>query len=112
VQGVVTVLASLNADAETRIAGLLFELHVIAPDAVDDIETNFGREIADLVAGVRQLMRFHALTFQQPQEVLRGKNAAQQAAAQIETLRKMLLAMASDMRVVLVRLASRVSTLR
>jgi len=112
VQGVVTVLASLNVDAETRIAGLLFELHVIAPDAVEDIEANFGREIADLVAGVRQLMRFHALTFQQPQEVLRGKNAAQQAAAQIETLRKMLLAMASDMRVVLVRLASRVSTLR
>jgi GTP pyrophosphokinase len=42
----------------------------------------------------------------------RGKNAAQQAMAQVETLRKMLLAMASDMRVVLVRLASCVTTLR
>ncbi|WP_034291997.1 bifunctional (p)ppGpp synthetase/guanosine-3',5'-bis(diphosphate) 3'-pyrophosphohydrolase [Herbaspirillum sp. RV1423] len=112
VQGVVGVLTALNADAETRIAGLLFELHVINLDVAAMIEERFGKEISDLVAGVRQLMRFHGLTFQQPQEVLRGKNAAQQAAAQVETLRKMLLAMASDMRVVLVRLASRVTTLR
>jgi GTP pyrophosphokinase len=41
-----------------------------------------------------------------------GKNAAQQAAAQNETLRKMLLAMATDMRVVLMRLASCAATLR
>ncbi|WP_050476739.1 RelA/SpoT family protein [Herbaspirillum rhizosphaerae] len=112
VQGVVSVLTALNVDAETRIAGLLFELHVLDLDAAALIEERFGKDITDLVAGVRQLMRFHSLTFQHPQEVLRGKNAAQQAAAQVETLRKMLLAMASDMRVVLVRLASRVTTLR
>src|SRR5450830_19415 len=112
VLGVVSVLTALNVDAETRIAGLLFELHVIDLDAAAIIEERFGKDITDLVAGVRQLMRFHGLTFQQPQEVLRGKNAAQQAAAQVETLRKMLLAMATDMRVVLVRLASRVTTLR
>ncbi len=112
VQGVVSVLTALNVDAETRIAGLLFELHVLDLDAAATIEERFGKDIADLVAGVRQLMRFHGLTFQHPQEVLRGKNAAQQAAAQVETLRKMLLAMATDMRVVLVRLASRVTTLR
>jgi GTP pyrophosphokinase len=40
------------------------------------------------------------------------KASSQQATAQVETLRKMLLAMASDMRVVLVRLASRLTTLR
>ena len=112
VEGVVTVLASLNVDAETRIAGLLFELYLVNVNIAATIEECFGKDIADLVAGVRQLMRFHGLTFQQPQEIMRGKNAAQQAAAQVETFRKMLLAMASDMRVVLVRLASRVSTLR
>jgi GTP pyrophosphokinase len=112
VQGVVSVLTALNVDAETRIAGLLFELHALDLDAAATIEDQFGKDIGDLVAGVRQLMRFHSLTFHHPQEVLRGKNAAQQAAAQVETLRKMLLAMASDMRVVLVRLASRVTTLR
>ena len=111
-EGVVTVLASLNVDAETRIAGLLFELYVINLDIAGTIEECFGKDIADLVAGVRQLMRFHGMTFANPQEVMRGKNAAQHAAAQVETLRKMLLAMASDMRVVLVRLASRVASLR
>ena len=65
------------------------------------------------MAGVRQLIRLHAQTFGQQQGIgPRGKNSAQEAGAQVETLRKMLLAMASDMRVVLVRLASRVTTLR
>ena len=37
----------------------------------------YGKEIAELVGNVRQLMRFHSLSFQpQNQEVLRGKNAA------------------------------------
>jgi GTP pyrophosphokinase len=112
VQGVVDVLAALNVDAETRIAGLLFELYIVDLDIAATIEERFGKDIADLVAGVRQLMRFHGLSLQQPKEVMRGKNAVQQAAAQVETLRKMLLAMATDMRVVLVRLASRVTTLR
>jgi GTP pyrophosphokinase len=113
VLSVVTVLTALNVDVETRLAGLLFELKMIHPEFDEQLEERFGRETADLVGGVRQLMRFHSLTFQAPQqEVLRGKHAAQQAASQVETLRKMLLAMASDMRVVLVRLASRVATLR
>lgn len=110
---VASVLTALNADAQTRIAGLLFEAQMLHPELEEKWEDRFGKEITDLVGGVRQLMRFHSLTFQPPQqEVLRGKNAAQQAAAQVETLRKMLLAMASDMRAVLVRLASRVATLR
>jgi GTP pyrophosphokinase len=112
VLGVVSILTALNVDADTRIAGLLFELYVVDLDVAATIEERYGKNIADMVAGVRQLMRFHGLTSQQPKEVMRGKNAAQQAAAQVETLRKMLLAMATDMRVVLVRLASRVSTLR
>jgi GTP pyrophosphokinase len=106
-----TVLALLNADADTRIASLLFELPALDPATAAGIEERFGTEIADLVAGIRQLMRLHEQTFGQ-QEVARGKNASQQAAEQLETLRKMLLSMASDMRVVLVRLASRVTTLR
>jgi GTP pyrophosphokinase len=110
-ESVATILASLKTDADTRIAGLLFELPLFDPKAADVIESRFGKEIAELVGGIRQLMRLHELTFSQ-QEVARGKNAAQQAGAQVETLRKMLLAMASDMRVVLVRLASRVTTLR
>ncbi|MGS0742199.1 HD domain-containing protein, partial [Glaciimonas sp. GG7] len=111
-QGVASVLALLNTDVETRIAGLLFELPLMDPAHAVLIEQRFGKEISDLVTGIRQLMRLHGFTFALPQEVMRGKNAAQQAATQVETLRKMLLAMASDMRVVLVRLASRLTALR
>lgn len=110
-EGVAATLASLSTDADTRIAGLLFELPVLDPGMATQIEALFGKDVADLVGGVRQLMRLHELTFTQ-HEVERGKNTAHDAAAQLEVLRKMLLAMASDMRVVLVRLASRVTTLR
>lgn len=110
-KGVATTLATMKGDAETIIAGLLFELPALDPVAAENIEAGFGKDVGDLVTGIRQLMRLRELTAGQ-QPVGRGKNASQQAAAQIEVLRKMLLSMASDMRVVLVQLASRVMTLR
>ena len=109
--GVATTLALLNTDAATRIAGLMFELCLLDPAHAIAIEPRFGKEVSDLVTGVHQLIRLRELTQNSP-AATRGKNAAQQAVAQMETLRKMLLAMASDMRVVLVRLASCCSTLR
>jgi GTP pyrophosphokinase len=109
--GVAGTLALLRSDAETRIAGLLFELCIMEPGLGTKIEERFGKEVADMVRGVHQLIRLRDLTAVQA-PVGRGKNAAQEAMAQVETLRKMLLAMASDMRVVLVRLASCVTTLR
>ncbi len=108
---VACIVASLTSDVETRLAGLLFEVATINLPLTEKIESQFGKDVADLVAGVHKLIRMRQLTLGQ-QEVGRGKNAAQQALAQIETLRKMLLAMASDMRVVLVRLASRLAVLR
>lgn len=110
-QGVATVLSQLETDADTRIAALLFELATVDPAAAEKIEERFGTEVNNLVQGVRQLMRLHEVTFVQ-HEAARSKNAAQEAAAQLEVVRKMLLAMASDMRVVLVRLGTRVTTLR
>ncbi len=115
--GVANTLAFLRSDAETRIAGLLFELTLLEPTQAAVVAPRFGQQVCDLVTGVRQLIRLRTLTQgqqgQQGQGVGgRGKNAAQLAVAQVETLRKMLLAMATDMRVVLVRLASCVTTLR
>src|SRR3569832_643282 len=110
-QGVATVLAQLKIDAETRIAALLFELPVFDSEAAATIDEKFGLEVADLVAGIRQLMRLHEMTFGL-HDAARGKSVTQQAGAQVETLRKMLLAMASDMRVVLVRLVLCVTFLR
>jgi GTP pyrophosphokinase len=109
--GVAVTLALLRSDAETRIAGLLFELCLTDPQTAAKLEERFGKEVADMVHGVHQLIRLRDLTATQA-PIGRGKNAAQLAMAQVETLRKMLLAMASDMRVVLVRLASCVTTLR
>jgi len=113
-ESVAVTLASLKTDAETRIAGLLFELPIIDANAAEQIEERFGAEIAGLVDHIRQLMRLHEMTFGQHKAVFdrTDKASSQQATAQVETLRKMLLAMASDMRVVLVRLASRLTTLR
>ena len=108
---VATSLAMLESDADTRIAGLLFELMLLAPEAAETIEDRYGKDTAELVKGIRQIQRLHDLTFSR-QDQARGKNAAPQAAAQMEALRKMLLAMAVDMRVVLVRLSARVTTLR
>lgn len=109
--GVASTLAMLKTDVDTRIAGLLFELSEINPLAAEKIEAIFGKEIAELVAGVRRLMRLREATLTQ-HDVGRGKDEAERTASQMEVLRKMVLAMANDMRVVLVRLASRVTTLR
>jgi GTP pyrophosphokinase len=109
--GSAVTLALLRSDAETRIAGLLFELCLLEPKVAETLAERFGKEVADMVRGVHQLIRLRDLTAGQA-PVGRGKNAAQQAMAQVETLRKMLLAMATDMRVVLVRLASCVTSLR
>ncbi len=109
--GVASTLAMLRADADTRIAGILFELSEMNPLAAEKIEAKFGKEIAELVAGVRRLMRLREATLTQ-HDVGRGKDEAERTASQMEVLRKMVLAMANDMRVVLVRLASRVTTLR
>ncbi len=110
VEGLVSNLTALNCDAPTRIAGLLSEVPGIDPMEAEAIEPKFGREVAMLVNSIRQLRSLRERTSAQ-HEATRGKNTEQQAIAQVETLRKMLLAMAADMRVVMIRLASRVTTL-
>ena len=111
VMGVVSTLAMLKSDVDTRIAGLLFELPELNPLAAEQIESRFGQEIGNLVTGIRRLMRLREGMLTQ-HDIGRGKDEAEKTAGQMETLRKMVLAMATDMRVVLVRLASRLTTLR
>jgi GTP pyrophosphokinase len=107
-RGVVAALVSLKADADARIAGMLFELVALAPQQVVEIEPRFGKEVTDMVTGIRQLMRLHEGMFARKE----SDRAKSSAASQLESLRKMTLAMATDMRVVLVRLCSRLATLR
>ncbi|EEO28287.2 RelA/SpoT family protein [Oxalobacter paraformigenes] len=105
------ILAELNSDAQTRIAGLLAVLPKYHPEVADQIESRFGTEVSNLVDSVRKLFKLRDLTGGL-EEIGHGKNAAQIRKAQAETLRKMLLAMAADMRVVMIRLAARMAALR
>ena len=109
--GVASTLAMLKTDVDTRIAAILFELTEANPLAAEKIEARFGKEIYDLVSGVRRLLRLREATLTQ-HDIGRGKDEAERTASQMEVLRKMVLAMANDMRVVLVRLASRLTSLR
>jgi GTP pyrophosphokinase len=94
------ILREIGADETTHVAAALVEPAALLP--LEAIEREFGAETARLVEGMRQIRRLGAL--RPPQ----GGGGV----GQTETLRRMLLAMASDIRVVLLRLASRLQTLR
>ena len=96
--GLAASLASIGLDAPGRAAGILFA----APKhlgGVDALRERFGEEIAGLAAGVEKLYQLRVATRGNPRE-------------QNEVLRKMVLGMVEDVRVVLIRLASRTQTLR
>ena len=103
--GCALIVSSLRLDVDTRIAALLFSVEEFIEDARERIEADFGPHVVRLIAGLRRLNSLRMLT-----------HAAAQVAPEIrdqtETLRKMLLAMVEDIRVVLLRLASRTQTLR
>ena len=94
---VALILAELELDPETLAGAILHD--VVEDTGVDlpEIETAFGREIASLVDGVTKLGR---LEYRSKEE------------QQVENLRKMFLAMAKDIRVILIKLADRLHNLR
>jgi GTP pyrophosphokinase len=108
--GILAVLDAVRADAPARAAGVLFSAAELLAKPVEQLTESFGQDIAAIVDGVRELTRLGELTRRQSDEpAARDPKALER---QVETLRKMLLAFATDIRVVLVRLASRLQTLR
>ncbi|MFH1045073.1 MAG: bifunctional (p)ppGpp synthetase/guanosine-3',5'-bis(diphosphate) 3'-pyrophosphohydrolase [Pseudomonadota bacterium] len=105
--GVTSSLAALRLDTETRIASILFALPQYLADSQDKLAAAFGPGVATLVAGIAKLNRLRMVT-----RALEGQETGAARSSQAEVLRKMLLAMVEDIRVVLVRLASRTQTLR
>ena len=96
--GLAASLAAIGMDPVARAAGILFA----APKylgGLEPLEEQFGAEIAMLAGGVEKLYRLRVLTRAAPGE-------------QNEILRKMVLGMVEDIRVVLIRIASRTQTLR
>ncbi len=102
---VAIILADLELDKETIIAGLL---HDVVEDTVmtsDQIARAFGGDVAGLVDGVTKLTSLHLANH------YNDKTAAQ-LEVQGTNLRKMFLAMAKDIRVILIKLADRLHNMR
>jgi GTP pyrophosphokinase len=101
--GTAGILAAQRLDPDSITAGLLVGL----PDASgydrERVTAAFGEDVATLVDGVARMSSVHALAV--------GADS-QQRAMQAENLRKMLLAMVGDIRVVLIKLAERTQALR
>jgi len=90
------VLTQIKADLETVVAGLLHDIPEDTEYALSDIEKNFGKEVADLVEGITKLSK------------LKYRGVERYS----ESLRKMFLAMAKDLRVILIKFADRLHNLR
>ena len=94
---VATILAQLRLDTATIIAGLIHDTVEDTHISVADVEKRFGKDVAQIVDGVTKL----------------GKVEFRSATEhQVENYRKMLLSMATDARVILVKLADRLHNMR
>lgn len=104
--GTARLLADLHTDAATRAASLLVSLPLEETASRNDpIAAEFGAETARLTQGARALLRLGVMA-------RHASDSAADTGSQKEMQRKMLLAMAADLRIVLMRLASRLQTLR
>ncbi|MDH5692790.1 MAG: bifunctional GTP diphosphokinase/guanosine-3',5'-bis pyrophosphate 3'-pyrophosphohydrolase [Gammaproteobacteria bacterium] len=94
---VARILAEMRMDHQSIIAAILHDVIEDTPTAKEQLATEFAPEIADLVDGVSKLtqIRFES-----------------KAEAQAENFRKLLLAMAADIRVILIKLADRIHNMR
>ena len=95
--GVAKICAGMRLDTETLCAALLHDTVEDTSASLTDVRAVFGDEVAGLVDGVTKLT---GLTFQSRDE------------AQAENYRKMMVAMATDIRVILIKLADRLHNMR
>ena len=111
--GMALILVGLKLDADCRLAALLFAVPTYDEHGIEHIEQRFGTAAAHLVGGITRLNRLRPIARGfVAHSVESGEHNPVDMKAQIEVLRKMLLAMVEDIRVVLLRLASRTQTLR
>ena len=104
------ILADLNLDANTVIAALLHDVMEDCGVTYRDIEARFSGEVAKLVDGVTKLTR---MDYRLPGSGIDGSSPpTDQDQLYAESLRKMLVAMAEDIRVVLIKLADRLHNMR
>ena len=101
---VANILAALRLDHESIAAAVLHDVLEDTSVTLEEIETQFGLNVAKLVDGVTKMGQI---------QEFRGQNKkSKKERAQAESLRKMLLAMVDDVRVVLIKLADRTHNMR
>jgi len=101
---VARILHDLQVDNDTLVAGILHHARALDEDRIDNIKRDFGSVIAGLVSGV------HRMDIMPVAE--KKLQPGQSSQIDGENLRKMLLAMVEDVRVVLIKLADRLQQLR
>ena len=106
--GTAAILISLNLDAEAITAAILYATPRHIDNWQQTLKSRFGSSITNIVAGLMQIEHVQAFGVLAPVNQ-KDKDAQNQ---QVESLRKMLLAMVQDIRVVLIKLAERTQTLR
>lgn len=94
---VAEILISIRMDVDTVIAGLLHDTLEDTAVTYEELESRFGKTVADLVEGETKI------------SALKAKNKSQQEA---ETIRKMFFAMSEDVRVIIIKLADKLHNMR
>ena len=105
---VASILAEMKMDAETIAAGLLHDVAEDSDVSINDLRAEFGSTIAMLVDGVTKLKNLPIKNVSSASDT-RRKSAVNR---EMEYIRKMLLTMGDDVRVVLVKLADRLHNMR
>jgi GTP pyrophosphokinase len=105
--GTAAILAGMNMDAETVVAAILHAVPEHVENWAEQLKLKFGENISNLVLGMSRMEQIQDFSDVHKQD----KNKEEQA-RQIESLRKMLLAMVEDIRVVLIKLAERTQLMR
>jgi GTP pyrophosphokinase len=107
---VAEILVSLKLDIESIIAALLHDVVEDTEVTLEQLHDKFGEEIASLVNGVTKMRGVSNLTSKTENKT--GIAASNLTSLKAENLRKLLLAMAKDVRVVMIKLADRLHNMR
>ena len=105
-----SILARMNMDSASITAVILHALPEYLKDWQEKIKAAFGTDVSELVEGISRMEQIRQFSEMGNLPENEGKKGDQ--AQQIEILRKMLLAMVQDIRVVLIKLAERTQTMR